>query len=124
MPLLDVTDAILDAMFMTAMTYTRRTEVLTNGVASYTGTPAAFYGVVTMERGNRQDQPPEASRVGGSIYVHTLTRLSDGNSGFGADLVSWNGQTYTVTAIDNYSQYGAGFICATCELKPLTDNVV
>jgi len=49
-----------------------------------------------------------------------MFRLVDGSAGYDADEVEWSGRTYTVVNVNDYSHFGRGFVCATCDLKPLS----
>ncbi|MDT1847832.1 head-tail adaptor, partial [Klebsiella pneumoniae] len=43
-------------------------------------------------------------------------RLTQGQPGLDADIVTYRGRDYRVTFVDPYTAYGAGFVQAHCEL--------
>lgn len=115
MPLLDVTEVIVDPDFMDTMTYTRNTQVpIGNGRYENQQVTLPAAGVITMDRGSIINRIEAGSYVDGSILIHTLTRLRVKGAEFDSDSVTWNGTTYTVKSIGDYSRYGAGFIWAVC----------
>lgn len=122
MPLLDVSDVLLDPMFQdTSLTCTRQAQTVdANGIASNTQTVTPFAGVVTNDAGDQLLRRPDGSRIEGSITIHTQFQLSDGRIGFDGDLVSWQGRQYTVVNVRDWSTYGRGFVAAQCELIPLS----
>lgn len=121
MPLLDVSDALDDADFADQLTLTVRVVAVgDDGRGVTTETTTNISGVVTSDRGRNRDLIAEGQRQVGSIMVHTRSRLTPGSEGREADLVAWNGRQYTVSSVDDYSRYGAGFICANCDLFPLS----
>ena len=124
MPFLDMSDVLLDPDFIDNMTVTRNTQsVDQNGNASDSSVTWNFYGTVTSKGGKRLNRNSVGQFESQTIFVVTLFPLTTGTNMTGvtidADVVTWNGLTYTVTSIDDYSRYGAGFIQATCELITL-----
>lgn len=120
MPLLDVSDVLLDPDFLDQLTVQRNLQSVNSfGVAvntPLTAQPIPFWGVVTSDRGKRLDRGMDSERISQSIWVITKFRLSDGSgTGQTADIVTWNARQYVVTHIDDYSRYGQGFIQAICE---------
>ncbi|WP_407059402.1 hypothetical protein ACKZDW_02465 (plasmid) [Ralstonia syzygii subsp. celebesensis] len=122
MPMLDVSDVLLDPDFMaTGLVCNRMTQTV-DSYGRATNTPAAtpFSAVVTSDKGDLLHRNTDGSRIIGSITLHTIFRLSDGAVGQDADEVVWQGRTYTVVNVNDYSHFGRGFVCATCDLKPLS----
>jgi len=121
MPLLDVSDVLLDPLFMDTMTVTRTVQSIDNhGRAQFTSTVIQITGVVTSDKGDILERIATGSRLKGSITVHTgfVLIASDGDTD--ADVITWNGRDYTVASVNDYSTYGTGFVSASCDLKPLT----
>lgn len=121
MALLDVSDVLLDPDFMDQLTVTRFTlSVGLSGVGSRTSTTSTFYGVVTSDSGDILERVATGERVKGSITVHTKYRLRDGSGASQtADEITFRGQTYTVSQVNDYSHFGRGFVSAVCDLKPI-----
>lgn len=121
MPFLDVSDLLSDPDLADQLTCTRQVQTVgSNGMASNTQTNISFTGVVTSNEGNVLDVIAEGERIKGSITVHTTFGLRDGGSGNAPDIVTWNGKEYYVDTIKDYSRFGAGFVAADCQLKPLS----
>lgn len=121
MPLLDVTSVLYDPMFMDVDgTYTRQTQTIgAHGRAVNTPVTTMLPAVYTNKDGFLLQRGADSEHVEAVITVHTPVRLTTGSSGIPADIVTWDGASYTVTSIGNYSKYGAGFVEATCELIEL-----
>lgn len=121
MALLDVVDVILDPDFMdTGLVCNRMTQTVDErGRAVNAVTAIPFAAVVTSDQGDILQRLAEGSRIVGSILVHTTLRLRDGGDGADADEIVWRGRTYTVAKVNDYSHFGRGFVCATCDIKPL-----
>jgi hypothetical protein len=121
MPELDVSDILDDIDFVQlGLICNRTTQVVgQNGRAVNTAVATRFAGVVTQLSGSQLKRKAEGEYISGSILIITRFRLQDGKTGRTADTVERDGRTYTVSDVDNYSTYGAGFVEAVCELLPL-----
>lgn len=118
MPFLDVSDILADPDFADiALTVTRNAQTVgVNGRAIVSARSERFSGVVTQADGTTFERFPEASRTSGSIVITTTFCLRVAGSEIDADIVTdATGRRYTVTAITDYSRYGAGFVVALCE---------
>lgn len=120
MPMLDVSEVLLDPMFAERLTIIRREEVVgengRNQLSPTTITPKPV-GVVTSESNERIKREDRGQYRDKGIRVHTKFRLrgpSKDASEFQPDIVQWNGNPYVVAQIDDYSQFGAGFTSALC----------
>lgn len=122
MALLDVSDVVLDPDFMDAgLICCRMTQTVDEyGRASNSEAQTAFSGVVTSDKGDILHRNADGSRIIGSILIHSVFRLSDGSAGQDADEIIWRGRRYTVVNVNDYSHFGRGFVCATCDIKPLS----
>lgn len=120
MPFLDVSDVLLDPDFFDTLVCTRNVQTVgDDGMATNTSTDTPFIGVVTSDSGDILTRMETGSRVKGSILVCTKFRLVESAPGVDADIVTWDGSRYTVTTVNNYSRYGAGFVEAYCDLIPV-----
>ncbi|MEN6629823.1 MAG: hypothetical protein ABFC42_09270 [Sulfuricella sp.] len=121
MALLDVSDILTDPDFMdTALVCERNAQTVgNNGMATNAVTLTTFAGVVTSDNGDLLDRTAGGDRIKGNMTIHTRFPLDDGSSINGADIVQWNGRRYTVTVVNDWSHFGRGFVCATCDLIPL-----
>jgi galactose-6-phosphate isomerase len=122
MPQLDCTDIVLDPEFVTLGLICKRNAVAVglDGLGVDTQTTTPFVGVVTNDRGDVLRRLAEGERIEGSIVIHSQFPLRAGSAGYSADIVTWQGNDYTVTALADYSSYGRGFTVANCTLKPLS----
>ncbi len=122
MPFLDVSDVLLDPDFVyRQLTCTRQAQTVGgDGLAINQPTISRFSGVVTSAGGKSLDRSAEGAQMHGSITIHTRFRLDDGRAGGDADLVTWKGRQYTVVNVNDYSDWGRGFVDAHCELIPLS----
>ncbi|AIT19997.1 hypothetical protein BTN_2313 [Burkholderia thailandensis E254] len=122
MAFLDATEVLLDPDFMdTGLICNRMTQTVDgHGRGQNTAASTPFAAVVTSDKGDILHRNADGSRIIGSITLHTTFRLLDGSLGQDADEVVWAGRTYTVVNVNDYSHFGRGFVCATCDLKPLS----
>lgn len=124
MPLLDVSEVLLDPDFMDdSLVCHRQTQTVDDdNFAHNTVQDIPFSGVVTVDRSLQAQRMMAGQNITGAILIVTSFRLTQGrrNDGNGntldADIVSYNGYDYRVTFVDPYTSYGAGFVQAHCEL--------
>ncbi|WP_304002840.1 hypothetical protein [Methyloversatilis discipulorum] len=121
MALLDVSDILCDPDFMdTGLVCERLTQTIgANGRATNAPAQTSFAGVVTSDKGDLLMRIAEGERTVGSIIIHTRFALQDGRPGQTADVVIWQGRRFTVSAVQDWSHFGRGFVMANCDLLPL-----
>lgn len=122
MPNLDVNDVLSSPEFAdTSLVCIRRTQTVnSSGIAQESINKIPFTGVVTPDQGSRLNIDENGTRIVGSILITTAFKLRMDGQSVGADHVQWNGREYIVENIYDYSQYGRGFVVATCDIKPIT----
>lgn len=120
MPDLDVTDILFDPDFCdTTLTVTRSMQTVSRlGRAVATKETVPFAGVVTVDKSLESRRMEAGSVVHGAILIVTTERLTQGQTGRDADIVTYQGRDYRVSFVDPYTAYGAGFVQAHCELLP------
>lgn len=122
MPLLDVTEILIDPDLADTFSVIRTTtSTNSSGIAS--SGPARTYsnvvGVITWDDGTILERAAEGVMIKGRITICTKFILTDGDQLYDADQIVWNGNTYTVSKVDSYSRFGPGFVCAYADLKPV-----
>ncbi|WP_346827776.1 head-tail adaptor [Serratia inhibens] len=124
MPLLDVTEVLLDPDFADDSLFCRR-QIQTTDDDNFpvnTSQEIPFSGVVTVDRSLEARRMAAGQNISGAILIVTQFRLTQGRKSVAdgpnldADLVVYNGGLYRVTFFDPYTRYGAGFVQAHCEL--------
>ena len=118
MPFLDVTEALLDPDFvdMTLVCHRQVQTVDEDNFPINTPQEIPFSGVVTVDRALEAKRMASGQSIGGAILIVTQFRLTQGQPGLDADIVTYQGRNYRVTFADPYTAYGAGFVQAHCEL--------
>ncbi|CAI1017895.1 head-tail adaptor [Serratia ficaria] len=124
MPLLDVTEVLLDPDFADNSLICRRQMQTTDddNFPVNTQQEIPFSGVVTVDRSLEAKRMAAGQNINGAILIVTQFRLTQGRKNatdgpnLDADLVVYNGGLYRVTFVDPYTRYGAGFVQAHCEL--------
>lgn len=124
MPLLDVSEVLLDPDFMDdSLVCHRQVQTLDeDNFAQNTAQEIPFSGVVTVDRSLEARRMMAGQSIAGAILIVTSFRLTQGvrQDGNGrmldADIVTYDGYDYRVTFVDPYRRYGAGFLQAHCEL--------
>lgn len=125
MPLIDVTDVLLDPDFAEYSLVVTRKQLITDddGVTASTSQRTQFAGVVTVDRSLEARRMQAGQVISGAILIVTMERLTQGQTGRDADIVTYQGRDYRVTFVDPYLAYGAGFVQAHCELMPFDGGV-
>lgn len=120
MPTLDMTDVLLSPEFLDTTLIVKRNEqsVDDDGFTANITNSMPFSGVVTVDRSLEARRMQAGQVIGGAILIVTIFRLTNGNTGVDADIVTYRGRDYRVTFVDPYTAYGAGFVQAHCELQP------
>lgn len=124
MPLLDVTDILFDPDLADTFNVLRRTEVVGgNGRSQVTeARSTCIVGVVTMASPDDLKRFPDAQLTGRTIMVCTPFRLRASGDGFQPDQIEYDGNLYTVVAIDPYTRFGAGFVEALATSPKASDQ--
>ncbi|OVZ83883.1 head-tail adaptor [Yersinia kristensenii] len=125
MPNLDVTDVLFDPDFCDMSLVVKRNvqTVDADGFATNTVTEKGFAGVVTVDRSLESRRMMSGNVIGGAILIVTVERLTQGQAGRDADIVTYQNRDYRVTFVDPYTAYGAGFVQAHCELLPFDGGI-
>ncbi|WP_145932275.1 head-tail adaptor [Yersinia bercovieri] len=125
MPNLDVTDVLFDPDFCDMSLVVKRNmqTVDADGFATNTVTEKGFAGVVTVDRSLESRRMMSGNVIGGAILIVTVERLTQGQTGRDADIVTYQNRDYRVTFVDPYTAYGAGFVQAHCELLPFDGGI-
>lgn len=125
MPDLDVTDVLFDPDFCdTNLWVTRRQQTVdVDGIGTDELVKTQFSGVVTVDRSLENRRMQSGQVISGAILVVTTERLTQGQTGRDADIVTYQNRDYRVTFADPYTAYGAGFIQAHCELLPFDGGI-
>ena len=118
---LDVSFLLSDPDFADTLTARRLVQsVGSNGRADSIATDVDFVGVAFPGTGNLLVRGADGERVSADMTVVTTHPLSSGSDGNPADEVVWRGSRYTVKSVQDYSNWGAGFVLALCDLIPVS----
>lgn len=118
MPLLDVSEILLDPDFVDMSLVCHRSTQVTDddGFTKNSTQNLPFAGVVTVDRSLEAKRMEAGQAIGGAILIVTQFRLTQGYQSVDADIVTYQGRKYRVTFVDPYTAYGTGFVQAHCEL--------
>lgn len=118
MPLLDVSDVLLDPDFADTVTvYRQAVTVASTGRSTKVETTSTISAVVTPDRWATLQRQAEGANVSETITVITQFRLTAMVGDQDADEIVWNGKRYVVIAVGDCTRYGAGFVEASAALK-------
>lgn len=118
MPLIDVTDVLLDPDFADVFSVIRRAEVVDPATGRSVITPTTYHdivGVVTAAAPGDLDRRDDGQMMARKISIVTQYRLRGPGNGFQPDQIVLGEVTFTVTEILPYTRFGGGFIQATAE---------
>ena len=126
---LDASEAMTEPLFLQRITIIRRTETIgTNGRAietPYAITPRPWGVVLPVDTaigGNALERTPDAQYRGAAFEIHSRFRIRGPSPGYEPDVFFYNGDYYVVTIVNDYSQYGRGFIKAEVSSTDPIDN--
>lgn len=104
---MDMADVLLDPDFRVDFPIIRSVEsVDARGRTQSSASEIAAQGVVHPATEEELKILPESQRVEEIVAVYTATRLTAGDDTHGADRVGWQGGTYKVLKVMDYSQFG------------------
>ena len=120
MALIDITELLDDPDFADAFFLMRQTQTVdSNGLAHNAETATPCEGACFPGSGNKLIRTRDGDRVEADITIVTRTILHDGRGAVPADSVEWMGQRYVVTYVEDYANWGGGFVQAHCNLTDL-----
>lgn len=111
---LDVSEVLADPMLASSFTVIRRSEVLgQNGRVNIDPVNLGEKtGVVYPTGRNDLARLDDQQMMGKHINIVTDFRLQGPAPGFQPDLIGWHGDFYVVQLLDDYTDFGAGFVQA------------
>lgn len=113
MPFTSVTRAISNPRFQSAFTVERRSETVGNdGFAVLTPTPIAAKGVICSASPSDLERLPDEQHMGRSHSIVTRFRLQGPSPGKQADVVIYRGNRFLVVSVDDYTEWGSGWVQA------------
>jgi hypothetical protein len=120
-----IPELLNDPDFCDPFHFVRRTENVdpTTGRSAFTSQTFCGYGSIQPLSGQALRMMPQLANSEGTIEIWSSTPLQTITSTLKADIVLWNGNQYTVTAIPgNWSNYGGGFCRYVGTLHDLETN--
>ncbi len=121
MPSLDVSDVLDDPLFRTDFSVKRSVATVgANGRPAFVETVTPTTGVVTSEAGQNLSRTSDARNAVGRIMIHTKFYLYSGEDGTEPDIILWHGREWTIIVVNDYSEYGLGFVSAVAEIRSIT----
>ncbi|SRR5258708_11405473 len=130
MPDIDVTDVLDDPMFCELLTIQRRQETVnakgraTTNVVVIDPAPIGVVQPVSdqpLQRGPDQQNLPRLLEVHTPFRLRSASRQGTGEQ-YQPDRIVWNGDTYVVNKVQDYSRYGAGWVQADCSSDVATER--
>ena len=117
---IDITELLDDPDFSDTFFLRRQHQNIdSSGLAHNAETSVACDGVCFPGGGNKLIRTRDGDRVEADMTIVTRTILHDGRGGEPADNVEWMGLRYVVTLVEDYANWGGGFVQARCNLTDL-----
>jgi hypothetical protein len=113
---IDVTELLADPEFIDTFAVIRSSETI-NAHGRAVQTPRTYrdlFGVVQPASGRQLAQVPEGARSSENIEIWTDFHLQEATDSTAADIVLWNHKHYMVMHVDDWSNWGAGFVHVVC----------
>jgi galactose-6-phosphate isomerase len=122
MALLNLSLVVTNPMLCDWFKVRRRTVIVGgNGRASTSDRLIKAYGVVQADGDNTQERPKEAANGRKTISVITKYPLQDQVRFALPDIILWRGDEYLCESLDDMTNYGPGFVEATCTSQDAQD---
>lgn len=119
MPLLAIDELLTDPDFTSYLYMVEtRSQVGQDGMAQNFKYKSRFIGIVDPAGATELQRAPEGMNTTGALIVitnNTNLTAGDAQAGTQPSQVQWHGQLYLVRQIDDYSEYGKGFVKAMLE---------
>lgn len=122
---LDVSDVLSDPDFQSSFQVTSTTRIVgASGRPTNTTTgPVPALGVVQPGKSTMR-RLDDGSRITAFIDIWTQYPLTAGtkasdSSSRAADVIAWHGRQFTVAMVEDWTDFGAGYLHAECDLLPL-----
>lgn len=121
MPLVDVTEVLSDPDLVEDFAVIRSTRTVDQHGRTV-DVPGQFYtfGSIQPTSGHTLMILPEAERVGSFITVVTMFPLIALSPTQAPDRIIWHNKAYQVKLLNDWTDYGQGFVSAVCELVAMT----
>lgn len=117
---IDVSELLVDPDFVeqTPVTVISRTSTVNNrGRNELAEVSRNVIAVVQPASGNTLKRLPDGAQLSRWCTVYTQQTLKEGGEGGYPDIVVWKGRRYQVQLVADYSNWGAGWTRADCELE-------
>lgn len=120
MALLDVSEVLNDPLFQEPAVLIRRREAIgDDGLTVLTEGAKPIMVVATSGDGDMLAQTPTGRTLNSTVRFYTAEAISPGQSEQSADVVLWRGRRYVAISVSDWSNWGAGFTSASCQLLDL-----
>ena len=112
----DVSDVLTDPDFTSSFDLVRYTEVAVGKGRSVDseGHFPGLIGVVLSATARDVIRVPDLTRTAGSIVIYITGFVIEEQ-----DVVTWNGADYVVLQVDDMTNFGAGFVRASCKKQSI-----
>lgn len=111
----DVSDVLLDPDWAQEFIVTRYTAgVDSKGRTTESVMEIDGIGVITPSSAEQLQRVPEADRSNEIIAVYSTVQMTSGSDSFKPDVVTWRGNSYRVSSVMDWMDYGAGYSLALC----------
>jgi hypothetical protein len=120
MALIDTSELMSDPDFIDSFTVTRQQQTIDqHGRTVGSAILTTAYGSLQAASGRAMEMLPDTVRISGAIEIYTKFRLEGPSETTQADLINWQGSIYIVQNVQPWTNWGNGFVHATCTLYDL-----
>lgn len=119
----NLTHVVRSPRLSQVFTVNRRAETVDNtGTVNIAVTQSQARGVISAGSKNDLEVGADQQSMTKSISVVTQFRLQGPSPGFQPDVITWRGDNFKVTRVEDYSSYGEGWVQAEAESYDWVDQ--
>lgn len=115
MPALDLSELLVDPDLSHDFQIVRQQQGVGDDGVAYTKAAVTYDVVgVIVPKGKELVRVEEGQRMQAKLEVYVAFELTAGQDDVEPDVIVWGKRSYRVMAVEDYSQFGNGWVKATC----------
>jgi hypothetical protein len=117
---IDVSEVLQDVNFQDSFSVLRSVETVdAHGRGGVTQSTSTAIGVVQPASGRAMELTPDATRTSEMLEIWTQYGLQEATDATQADIVVWRSKQYVVVRVDDWDNWGQGYVHVVLSRKDL-----